>query len=108
MNKNRIFLVSMVVISVLLWLLNTTGMTGHIIISVLGLAIMAPITIATRKEWKVPALEIIMRVMYFVAIVTGGVLMQVQNVPVLGVIHKIGAALFMVLLLVLYLPKWNK
>ena len=108
MNKNRVFLVSMIVVSVLLWLLKMTGLTAHIAISVLGLAIMIPLTLATRKEWKIPALEVIMRAMYFVAIVTGGVLMKVYGVPALGMVHKIGAAAFLVLLLALYIPKCRK
>ena len=108
MNKNRFFLISMAVVSVLLFLLRMTGLTTHIIVSVAGLAIMIPITLATRKEWKIPAIEVIMRVMYLVAIVTGGVLMKVHGVAALGIVHKISAALFAVLLLVLYIPKWKK
>ena len=108
MNKNRILLISMVLVSVLLFMLRMTGLTAHIIVSVAGLAIMIPLTLATRKEWKILALEVIMRVMYFVAIVTGGILMKVHGVAALGMVHKISAALFVVLLLVLYIPKWNK
>ena len=108
MNKNRFFLISMIVVSALLFLLRMTGLTMHIAVSVLGLAIMIPITVMTRKEWKIPALEVIMRVMYLVAIVTGGVLMKVHGVAALGIVHKVSAALFLVLLLVLYIPKWNK
>ena len=108
MTKNRTFLLSMAVVSVLLFMLRMTGLTAHIIVSVAGLAIMIPLTLAIRKEWKIPALEVIMRVMYFVAIVTGGILMKVHGVAALGMVHKISAALFAVLLLVLYIPKWNK
>ena len=108
MNKNRIFLLSMVLVSVLLFMLRMTGLTAHIIVSVAGLAVMIPLTLATRKEWKIPALEVIMRAMYLVAIITGGILMKVHGVAALGMVHKISAALFAVLLLVLYIPKWNK
>ena len=108
MNKNRFFLIAMIIVSALLFALRMTGMTAHIAVSVLGLAVMIPVTIATRKEWKIPALEVIMRVMYLIAIVTGGALMKVHGIPALGIVHKIGAAAFAVLLLVLYLPKWNK
>ena len=108
MNKNRFFLISMIVVSALLFLLRMTGLTMHIAVSVLGLAIMIPITVMTRKEWKIPALEVIMRVMYLVAIVTGGVLMKVHGVAALGIIHKIAAAAFVVLLMVLYIPKMKK
>ena len=108
MNKNRIFLISMAVASLLLFLLRMTGLTVHIGVSIAGLAVMIPLTLQTRKEWKIPALEVIMRAMYLVAIVTGGILMKVYGVAALGVVHKISAALFVVLLLVLYIPKWNK
>lgn len=108
MNKNRFFLISMLAVSVLLFMLRMTGMAAHIGVSVLGLAIMIPITLKTRKEWKIPALEIIMRVMYLVAVVTGGAMMKLHGIAALGMVHKIGAAVFAVLLLVLYIPKWKK
>ena len=108
MNKNRFFLISMIAVSALLFLLRMTGLTVHMAVSVLGLAIMIPITVMTRKEWKIPALEVIMRVMYLVAIVTGGVLMKVHGVAALGIVHKIAAAAFVVLLMVLYIPKMKK
>ena len=108
MNKNRFFLLSMIVVSLLLFLLRMTGLTAHIIVSVLGLAIMIPISLKTKSEWTKPALEIIMRAMYLIAIVTGGVLMKVHGVAALGIAHKIGAALFVILLLALYIPKCKK
>ena len=108
MNKNRIFLAAMLAVALLLFLLRMTGMTTHILVSVLGLAVMIPFTMKTRKEWKIPALEVLMRVMYLVAIVTGGALMKIHGVAALGMVHKIGAALFAVLLLVLYIPKCKK
>ena len=103
MNKNRIFLISMVIVSILLFLLRVTGMTVHIIVSVVGLAVMIPLTIQTRKEWKIPALEIVMRVLYFAAIITGGIIKG--GVAAIPVPHIICAVLFVVLLLVLYIPK---
>ena len=108
MNKNCSFLISMIVVSLLLFMLRVTGLTAHIVVSVLGLVVMIPLTLATRKEWKLPALEVIMRAMYFVAIVTGGALTKVQGVAALDMVHKISAALFAVLLLVLYIPKCRK
>ena len=108
MNKNCAFLLAMIVVSALLALLSVTGLVPHIIVSVVGLAVMIPYTLKTRKEWKIPALEVIMRVMYLVAIVTGGILMKVAGVAALAIAHKIGAAIFMVLLLVLYIPKCKK
>ena len=105
MNKNRFFLISMICVSALLFLLRMTGLTAHIIVSVVGLAIMIPITLKTRNEWKKTPLEIMMRAMYLIAIVTGGVLMKVHGVAALGIVHKVCAALFVLLLLVLYIPK---
>ena len=72
MKKNLIFLVSMVIVSVLLFLLRYTGLVPHIIVSVIGLVLMISLTVKNTKSWKIPALEIIMRFAYFVAIVTGG------------------------------------
>ena len=108
MKKNRMFLIAMIAVTALLFLLRMTGMVAHIAVSVLGLAVMIPFTLKTRKDWKIPALEVIMRVMYLVAIVTGGALMKLHGIAALGMIHKIGAAAFLLLLLVLYIPKWNK
>lgn len=108
MNKNRFFLISMLAVTALLFLLRFTGLIPHIAVSVLGLAIMIPITLKTKSEWKIPALEIIMRVMYLVAIVSGGMLMKLFTVAALVIAHKVSAAAFLVLLLVLYIPKWKK
>lgn len=108
MNKNRIFLASMIAVTALLFLLRLTGLIPHIIISVIGLVIMIPFTVKTKSEWKIPALEIIMRAMYFVAIVSGDMLMKLHGIAALGIVHKIGAALFLVLLAVLYIPKCKK
>ena len=108
MTKNRFFLIAMLAVSVMLALLSKTGMPAHIGISLAGLAVMIPITVMTRKAWKIPTLEVIMRVMYLVAIVTGGVMMKVHGIAPLGIAHKVAAGLFVVLLLVLYIPKWKK
>lgn len=108
MNKNRFFLISMLLVSALLFLLRLTGLIPHIIVSVIGLGIMIPITVTTKSEWKIPALEIIMRVMYFVAIITGGLIMKLHGIAALGIVHTIGATIFLVLLLALYIPKWKK
>ena len=108
MNRNRLFVVAMVIVSVLLFLLRTTGMTAHIAVSVLGLVIMIPFTLKTKSEWTKTPLEVLMRVMYLIAIVTGGVMMKVHGVAAVGIVHKVCAALFVVLLLALYIPKCKK
>lgn len=106
MIKNKLFLISMIIVSLLLFLLRMTGLTAHIAVSVLGLVVMIPFTLKTRQEWNTPALEILMRVVYLVAIITGGVLMK--GAAALGLVHKISAALFVILLFVLYIPKCKK
>ena len=108
MNKNCIFVAAMVIVSALLFLLRTTGLTAHIVVSVLGLAIMIPFTVKTKTEWTKAPLEVLMRVMYLIAIVTGGVMMKVHGVAAVGIVHKVCAVLFVLLLFVLYLPKCKK
>ena len=105
MKKDLIFAPILLVIGILLFLLRTTGMTAHIAISVVGLAVLVIYAIATKKEWKLPALEIIMRVFYAVALITGIVMMKVHGIAALGIVHKAGAALFVLLLVVLFVHK---
>ena len=106
MNKNRFFLISMIAVSVLLFMLRMTGMAAHIGVSVLGLAIMIPITLKTRKEWKIPALEILMRACYGIALITGIVIMNVHGIAVIAIVHKLCAALFVLLLIVVSAHKF--
>ena len=108
MKKDLIFAPIMLVIGILLFLLKTTGMTAHIAISVVGVLILGVYTSATRKQWKIPALEILMRAFYGIALITGIVLMNVQGVYALAIAHKVSAALFVVLLVVLFVTKLIK
>lgn len=108
MKKDLMFLVSMIIVSVLLFLLRFTGLIPHIIISVIGLLLMIALTVKNTENWKIPALEIVMRVLYFVAIVSGGLIMKLHNLPALSIVHKVCAVLFVILLLVLYIPKLIK
>ena len=105
MNKNRIFLISMLLVSALLFMLRLTGLIPHIIVSVIGLTIMIPLTIKTKSDWKIPALEILMRAFYGVALITGIVIMNVHGIVALAVIHKVSAVLFMALIIVLLIHK---
>ena len=61
MKKDLIFAPAMLAVGILLFLLKTTGMTAHIIISVVGVLILVAYTILTKKEWKIPAFEVAMR-----------------------------------------------
>ena len=100
MKKNVLFLIPLVLVAVLLFLLRTTGMKVHIAVSVVGLLLLVAYAIATKKDWKCPALEILERVAYAVALISGVVMMNVHGVAAASLIHKISAALFAVLLIV--------
>ena len=80
-------------------------MTAHIILSVVGLALLVVYAVLTKKEWKKPALEILMRVFYAIALITGVVIMNVQGLAVLAIVHKACAAVFVVMLIVLFATK---
>ena len=101
MKKDLIFAPTMLLIGVLLFLLRATGMTAHIAISVVGILVLAAYTVLTKKDWKIPALEIIMRAFYGIALITGIVMMNVHGIAAVAIIHKVCAALFVVLLAVL-------
>jgi hypothetical protein len=105
MKKDFIFAPAMLLISVLLFLLRATGMTAHIVISVIGVLVLIAYAVLTKKDWKIPALEIIMRVFYGIALITGIVIMNVHGIGALAIVHKASAALFAVLLVVLFVHK---
>ena len=105
MKKDLIFAPIMLVIGVLLFLLRATGMTAHIAISVVGVAVLVVYAVLTKKEWKLPALEVLMRVFYGIALISGVVMMKLAGIAAISVIHKLFASLFLVLLLVLFVYK---
>ena len=96
MKKRLLFLVPMIIALVLLFMLRLTGMAAHIAVSVIGLAILIAYTVATKKEWKCPALEIIQRVCYGIALITGVLLMNVHGIAAVSIVHKISAVLFVI------------
>ena len=105
MKKDLIFTPAMLIIGALLFLLRTTGMTAHIAISVIGILVLIAYTVLTKKEWKIPAFEIIMRAFYGIALITGIVILNVHGIVALAVIHKVSAVLFMALIIVLLTHK---
>ena len=105
MKKDLIFAPMMLLLGAALFLLRATGMTAHIAISVIGIVILIAYAVLTKKDWKIPALEIIMRVFYGIAFVTGIVIMNVHGVAALSVIHKASAVLFVVLMIILLAHK---
>ena len=105
MKKDLIFAPAMLVIGALLFLLRATGMTAHIAISVVGIVVLVAYTVLTKKAWKIPVLEIIMRACYGIALITGIVIMNVHGIAALAIVHKVSAVLFMVLMIVLLAHK---
>ena len=105
MKKDLIFAPIMLIIGALLFMLRATGLTVHIVISVIGVLILIAYAVLTKKDWKIPALEIIMRVFYGIALITGIVIMNVHGIVALSIIHKASAALFVLLLAVLFIHK---
>ena len=105
MKKDLIFTPIMLIIGVLLFLLSRTGMKAHIAISVVGVIVLIACTVLTKKNWKIPALEVVMRAFYGIALISGIVIMNVHGIVALGIIHKVSAVLFTVSLLVLFIHK---
>ena len=105
MKKDLIFTPAMLLIGVLLFLLRATGMTAHIAISVVGVLVLIAYTVLTQKDWKIPALEIVMRMFYGIAWITGIVIMNVHGIAAVSIIHKASAVLFMALMVVLLTHK---
>ena len=105
MKKNLLFIIPMIVVAVLLFMLRATGMKVHIAVSVVGLVLLVAYTLATKKEWRYPALEILQRVCYGIALITGIVLMNVPGIAAVSIIHSISAVLFAILLIVCEIQK---
>ena len=105
MKKDLIFSPALLAIGILLFLLRETGMTAHIVISVIGVLLLIAYTVLTKKEWKIPSLEIIMRAFYGIALISGIVILNVHGIVALAVIHKVSAVLFLALLVVLLVSK---
>ena len=102
MKKDLIFAPILLVVGVLLFLLKATGLTAHIVISAGGVIALIAYAVLTKKEWKIPALEIIMRACYGIALITGIVIMNVSGIAAVAVVHRVFAVLFLLLLAVLF------
>ena len=105
MKKDLIFTPLALAIGIALFLLKVTGMTAHIAISVVGVLVLVAYAVLTKKEWKLPVLEILMRVCYGIALISGIVIRNVRGIAALSGVHKVGAALFVILLVVLFVHK---
>ena len=105
MKKDLIFAPIMLLIGAMLFLYDLIGEPAHIAVSVAGVLVLAVYTSATKKTWKIPVLEILMRAFYGIALITGIVVMNVEGIAALAILHKICGALFVVLLVVLFVLK---
>ena len=106
--KNKVFFFLMLAISILLFLLRVTGMAAHIALSVVGIVTLVAFAVMTKKEWTKPALEILLRVLFAVAVISGIVMMATSAAAVVAIVHKAAAAVFVVMMLVTYIPKLCK
>lgn len=104
MKKDLIFAPILLVVGVLLGLLKVTGMTAHIVLSVVGVCALVAYTIIAKKTWKIPALEISIRASYGIALITG-IILKIKYIVWLGIVHKIFAMLFVVILIVVFVQK---
>lgn len=95
MKKDLIFAPVLLLIGAALFLLRFTGMPAHIAISAIGVLVLAVYTVLTKREWKIPALEIVMRAFYGIALITGIVVLNVHGIAAIGIIHKVSAVLFL-------------
>ena len=105
MKKDLIFAPVLSLIVASLFFLKFTGIAAHIAISVVGAIVLIVYTVLTKKEWQIKALEIIMRALYGVALITGIVVMNVVGIVALGIIHKVSAVLFLVAIIALLVTK---
>ena len=105
MKKDLIFAPILLLVGVALCLLRFTGIPVHIAISIVGVIALVVYTVLTKKEWKIPAFEIIMRACYGIALISGIVVMNVHGVTALSVVHKVSAVLFMAFIIVLLVAK---
>ena len=104
MKKDLIFAPILLVVGILLALLKVTGMTAHIAISVVGVAVLIAYTVLTKKTWKILPLEIGMRLSYGIALISG-IVLKIKYIAIIGILHKIFAILFVVTLIVLFVQK---
>ena len=105
MKKDLIFTPILILIGILLFLMKTTGLGAHIAISIVGVLALGVYTSLTKKEWKIPALEVLMRLFYGIALIIGIVMMNVHGIAALALVHKICCGLFMALVVVLFVIK---
>lgn len=105
MKKDLVFAPILTLLAASLFFLKFTGIIAHIAISVVGAIVLIVYTVLTKKEWRIHALEIVMRVLYGIALITGIIAMNVTGIMALGIIHKISAVLFLAAIIVVLATK---
>ena len=105
MKKDLIFAPILLLIAAALFLLKLTDLPVHIALSVVGAAVLAVYSALTRKEWKIVPLEVVMRVLYGIALITGILVMNVVGLLAVSVIHKVSAVLFVAALIAVVASK---
>lgn len=108
MKKNAIFFALMLIVSAVLFMWKTVGTPVHIAAAVAGIAILVVSAVMTKKQWKHPVGEILMRVLFAVAVVTGILVLRIAGVPAIAIVHKISAAAFVLTFMVTYVLKFVK
>ena len=104
MKKDLIFTPAMLLISILLFLYRATGLATHITFALIGVLVLAVYTAATKKEWKTPALEVLMRFFYGISLISG-IVVNITEIVAVAIVHKASSALFVILLVVLFIKK---
>lgn len=100
--------IAIVAATIGLAMLRVTGLTGHIVISVIALAIMVACVVLGRKDWKNPPLEIAYRAFYLVTLITGIVMVAGGVSAVVSIVHKVACGLFAVVFVVNFIKKIAK
>ena len=104
-KKDLMFTIPLIIIGVMLFMLRLTNLPVHIVLSVVGAITLVIYTIIMKKDWKLKPVEILMRFMYGIALISGAVVMNIKGILFLSVIHKLSAALFVIFLIGLLIHK---
>ena len=79
--------------------------TFYCTLAFVGVATLIAYSVLTKKDWRIPPAEILMRVFYGIALITGIVMMSLSGVAAVAVAHKVCASLFALLLVALTVHK---
>lgn len=112
MKKDVIFSAALLIIGAALAAFRATGFIAHVIISLVGLVCLIVYTVLERKSWPPSIPELITRICYAVALISGVALMRIESAGALaaaiGIAHKLFAVLFVVFLVISLVLKARK